>query len=190
MIYLVRHAKSLYNPDIPEQERILSSEGKKQAKDLIKKLEPLNIEKIYSSPAKRAIDTIAPFAKDGPARRSRRRRRVGLEIELIPEFRECTMQPCKSFEEWKRFVKKSWEDFNFKPEGWESSLECQIRVCKKIEELGIKDLQKNIVINSHGRVISLFLNKINNSWGFDQWEKLPMPAIVKVCLKTGAICEL
>jgi len=179
MIYLVRHAKSVYDPDVPEQERILSSEGEKQAKDLIKKLEPLNIEKIYSSPVKRAIDTIAPFAKA-----------VGLEVESISEFRECTMPPCKSFEEWKRFVKKSWEDFDFKPEGWESSLECQIRVCKKIEELGIKDLQKNIVINSHGRVISLFLNKINNSWGFDQWESLPMPAVVKVCLKTGAICEL
>jgi len=179
MIYLVRHAESVYDPNIPEQERILSSEGEKQAKDLIKKLEPLNIEKIYSSPAKRAVDTIAPFAKT-----------VNLEIELIPEFRECTMPPCKSFEEWKRFVKKSWEDFHFKPEGWESNLECQARVCKKIEELGIKDSGKNIIINSHGRVISLFLNKINNSWGFDQWEKLPMPAVVKFCLETGTIFEL
>ncbi|MFC1843079.1 histidine phosphatase family protein [Candidatus Dependentiae bacterium] len=179
MIYLVRHAKSIYDPNVPEQERILSSEGEREAKDLIKKLEPLNIEKIYSSPAKRAIDTIAPFAK-----------MADLEIELVPEFRECTMLPCKSFEEWKHYLKKSWEDFNFKPEGWESNLECQIRVCKKIEELGIKDLQKNIIINSHGRVISLFLNKINNSWGFDQWESLGMPAVVKVCLKTGAICEL
>lgn len=179
MIYLVRHTKSLFDPNVPEQERILSSEGEKQAKDLIKKLEPLNIEKIYSSPARRAIDTIAPFAKT-----------VGLEIELVPEFRECTMLPCRSFEEWKSFLKKSWEDFNFKPEGWESNLECQIRVCKKIKELGIKDSEKNIVINSHGRTISLFLNKINNSWGFDQWERLPMPAVVKVCLETDAIFEL
>ena len=86
MVYLVRHAESVYDPNVPEQERILSLEGKRQAKDLIKKLEPLNIEKIYSSSAKRAIDTIAPFAK-----------KAGLKIELIPENRDGKKIEDKAF---------------------------------------------------------------------------------------------
>ncbi|MCK4651200.1 histidine phosphatase family protein [Candidatus Babeliales bacterium] len=55
-----------------KQERILSLEGKKQAKELIAKLESFNIQKIYLSPAKRIIDTIHPFAK-----------KVGLKIKVV-----------------------------------------------------------------------------------------------------------
>jgi len=179
VVYLIRHAQSIYDPSIPEQERSLSLEGKKQAIDLIKKLTPLRIEKIYSSPAKRAIDTIAPFAQT-----------VGLNIELVPEFKECKMLPCKSFEEWYAIIKKSWDDFTFKPKNWESNLECQARICKKIDDLRMKHSDVNIAISSHGRVLSLLLNKIDKNWGFDKWKDLPMPSIIKVCFKTGSIFRL
>jgi len=180
MIYFVRHAESVYDPHVPDLERGLSAKGHKQAEALIATLMPLGIERIYASPAKRAIDTIAPFANA-----------VGLAIEMIPAFKECKMVHCKSFEEWKEYIEKGWQDFAFKPPGWESNGECQSRVCKKIEELVKKDAAKTVAISSHGRAISLFLHKLTEgAWGFNEWESLPMPAVIQVCVKTGSIVRI
>jgi 2,3-bisphosphoglycerate-dependent phosphoglycerate mutase len=175
IIYFIRHAKSIYDSKIHDEQRTLSLEGEKQATALIPKLLTLNIKKIYSSPAKRAIDTIAPFAK-----------KANLEIEIVPEFREREVQPCDSLETYIENVRKTWEDFNFKPKGWETSCSCQNRSFKKLKELGRENKNSNIVISSHGTVTSLCLNKINPSWSFDEWKALPMPAVIEVSYENGS----
>ena len=62
-IYLIRHGKA--SLDGSDRERGLTDEGIEQAKqitEILKELEP-KIEKVYSSPLKRAILTIEPIAK-------------------------------------------------------------------------------------------------------------------------------
>ena len=174
MIYFVRHAKSIWDPNIPEQQRALSPEGKKQAAAIVSKLSARNIQKIYSSTAKRAIQTIEPFAKN-----------AGLKIEIIPEFREREMTPCDSFETFISNVKRTWQDFNFKPKGWERGISCQKRAFEKLKKLAKIHEDKNIAISSHGMVISLCLNKIDLSWSFQEWKDLTMPAIVALSYKDG-----
>ncbi len=59
-LYLVRHAHSIYTPD--ELERPLSERGFADAQTVTKLLKKENIEFVYSSPYKRAIQTIEGLA--------------------------------------------------------------------------------------------------------------------------------
>ncbi len=65
IIYIIRHAKSIANENglfggITDYE--LSKEGLKQAENLSLRLKNYEIDSIYSSPLKRAIQTIKPTA--------------------------------------------------------------------------------------------------------------------------------
>ena len=65
-IYLIRHAESTANNEgifggITDFN--LSNNGFKQAEDLALKFENINIDGIYSSPLKRAVQTIIPTGK-------------------------------------------------------------------------------------------------------------------------------
>jgi broad specificity phosphatase PhoE len=61
-IYLVRHAQTRYDPAVADEERPLTSTGHEQAAALCDTLLGLGIEEIHSSPFRRCVDTIAPFA--------------------------------------------------------------------------------------------------------------------------------
>ncbi|MCW2966202.1 MAG: hypothetical protein JWO17_3454 [Actinomycetia bacterium] len=78
-LLLVRHAsagdRDAWEGD--DRERPLDERGRKQAEDLVERLELYPIEAILSSPARRCVETVEPLA------RSR-----GLEIEHRPELSE------------------------------------------------------------------------------------------------------
>ncbi len=57
-IFLLRHAESAPHKDLPEPEWPLSEQGAKQALEICDLLLPLNIDRIFSSPYKRARETV------------------------------------------------------------------------------------------------------------------------------------
>jgi len=62
-VYFIRHA----NPDISVKDdmtRPLSFEGMDKLKELVNTFREIKIDRIYSSPLKRAIQTIEPIAKE------------------------------------------------------------------------------------------------------------------------------
>jgi 2,3-bisphosphoglycerate-dependent phosphoglycerate mutase len=78
-VYFIRHAK----PDIlvkNDMTRPLSLEGIEKSKELINTFKEIKIDHIYSSPFKRAIQTIEPIAKE-----------KNIKIEIIDDFRERKM---------------------------------------------------------------------------------------------------
>ena len=56
LLYIIRHADPIYNPDT------LTTKGKLQASALAKRLVTSRIDKIYSSPSGRALETAQPAA--------------------------------------------------------------------------------------------------------------------------------
>jgi 8-oxo-dGTP diphosphatase len=78
-LLLVRHAwagdRDKWEGD--DRERPLDKRGRRQAEDLVERLQPYPIEAILSSPARRCVETVEPLA-----------RARGLEIEVRPELSE------------------------------------------------------------------------------------------------------
>lgn len=78
-LLLVRHAwagdRDKWEGD--DRERPLDERGRRQAEDLVERLQPYPIEAILSSPARRCVETVEPLA-----------RARGLEIEVRPELSE------------------------------------------------------------------------------------------------------
>jgi 8-oxo-dGTP diphosphatase len=78
-LLLVRHAwagdREEWKGD--DRERPLDERGRRQAEELVERLQPFPIEAILSSPARRCVETVEPLA-----------RARGLEIEQRPELGE------------------------------------------------------------------------------------------------------
>src|ERR671915_1262503 len=60
-----------------EADRPLTEEGRRQAEELADELEPYHLSAVYSSPSRRAKETVEPTA-----------RRRGLAVQLLPDLRE------------------------------------------------------------------------------------------------------
>ena len=161
ILYLIRHAESTANEDglfggITDYN--LSINGFKQAEELAQKLKNEKIDCIYSSPLKRAIQTITPTAK-----------LMNKKINIANDLREINLG------EWEnRFLSEINieypNEFNyiFSTEhftgikGQEEMQDVANRMENIIKEICINNLNKSVIIVSHYAAIKSFLCKINN----------------------------
>lgn len=167
-IYFVRHAK----PDFSVKEdsiRPLTEEGKKSALKVIDFFDEEKIDIILSSPYKRAIDTIKPFAD-----------RERKSIKLVDKFRERAVG-CW-VEDFNEFASNQWTDFEFKLENGESLKEVQTRNIEAVTEILNEYKGKNIMIGSHGTALSTIINYFDTSFGYEGFKSIKdkMPFVVKL----------
>ena len=147
-LYLVRHgsndylAKSLLAGRSPEVH--LNEQGQAESERLANSLSNAGIQRIFSSPLERAVQTAEPTAK-----------RLGLEIEISPEIHEI------NFGDWSgRSLREldrdpAWKNFNLYRSGTripngETMLESQSRMVSFIEKLFRENPNQTIALFSHG----------------------------------------
>jgi 2,3-bisphosphoglycerate-dependent phosphoglycerate mutase len=167
-VYLIRHAQSRPTLETHHSQLPLSDLGQQQAISLVSLLESLDIAKLYSSPYLRCLDTIGPFAD-----RSR------LDVVIDHDLRERLVSECliPDFEQvWAR----SWTDFDFRLPGCESSSAAQERFCKAVRRIVAENPGATIAISSHGNVIGLLLNHLDNSCAREQAERLMNPDVIRL----------
>lgn len=168
-IYLIRHGKASLEGS--ELERGLTDEGIKHAlqiTEILKKLEP-KINKIYSSPLRRAILTIEPTANF-----------LKTEIHIIEGLKEKLTGDIsgKNLNEEKR---KMWDDFDAKLPGAESSKEATERAISALNNIKNQLSEGSAVaVQSHGTLIALILHHFNPNFGFTEWKNMTMPDIYKI----------
>jgi broad specificity phosphatase PhoE len=75
--FVIRHAESLPDRNVPEDEWPLSVTGREQARALCVKMFDLGVKRIYSSPYSRAVATVRPLAEA-----------LGIDIEIRNDLRE------------------------------------------------------------------------------------------------------
>ena len=160
-LLIIRHAKSIANEngmfggitDYP-----LSEVGSIQAEDLSKRLKKYEIDKIYSSPLKRAKQTITPYAKS-----------INKDIIIVDDLIEINVgswedQPRdelrKKFPEVNRKIDET--EFYTGMNGQEETKDVSNRMFNAITELAKENGDKTIVIVSHVVAIRAFLCKILN----------------------------
>ncbi len=155
-IYLIRHAQpdfSVHN----DMERPLTAEGRESCRWVTSYLQKKQVHWIFSSPYRRAVDTVQPFADE-----------MGLTIQTVYELRERGVDSAwiENFDE---FVHCQWKDFEYKRKGGESLREVQDRCIQALEAILEKHRDSNIVIGSHGTAISVMLHYYDNSYGVEQF---------------------
>lgn len=176
-VFFVRHAEPNYeNHD--DMTRELTPKGMEDRKLVTAFLSDKNIDVVLSSPYKRAVDTVADFAEKN-----------GLPIETIDDFRERKVGNGW-IEDFTEFSRSQWADFTYKlPEG-ECIREVQYRNIAALNEVLNRFFGKNIVIGSHGTALSTVINYYDNSYDYEDFEKIRflMPWIVEFVFDENRKC--
>lgn len=172
-VYFVRHAHSTYTPD--EMGRPLSNKGIADAKIVTELLKSEGIDVVYSSPYKRAIQTV-----DGIANYLNR------EVQIIEGFKERKLaeKPVADFE---MAITKVWQDFTYSWPGGESNLVAQRRGVAATLQVLDHHQGENVVIGTHGNIMVLIMNYFDKKYGFDFWGTLSMPDIYKLSFRDGKL---
>ena len=163
--YLIRHAHSIYSPD--EWNRPLSQKGQASLSQL-NMLESKPISAIYSSPYKRAIETIEPLAQT-----------LGLSIQLDKRLIERKLSSQSiSDQAFEATLKQLWKNPAISLPGGESNLTAQKRALSFLQELEEKHQNEHIIISSHGNLICILLNYFDDAIQYSFWKQLLIPAIL------------
>lgn len=167
-VYFVRHAEPNYqNHD--DIQRELTPKGWEDRELVTDYLSDKDIDVVFSSPYKRAYDTVVHFAES-----------VDLEIIVSEDFRERRVSD-EWIEDFSSFSKKQWEDFHYKMPGGECLDEVQRRNIIELETILSEYPSKRIVVGSHGAALSTIIHYYDSSFSFEDFERIRslMPWIVK-----------
>lgn len=165
LLFFLRHAETMIDPTIKISEWELSEIGKEQAKELAHLEIFQNFNFIFSSPERKAIETIEPLAK-----------KLGKEIMILDDLRELERDLGKyldSREEYRKIVKMALENRDYNFNNWERASIALERFEKEIKKIDQQYQKSKILIVSHGLVLSLYFAKKRKvlNFVFDRWKK-------------------
>jgi 2,3-bisphosphoglycerate-dependent phosphoglycerate mutase len=165
--YLVRHAHADWTPD---ENRPLSARGRGDAHRVADNLQQYPIGAIYSSPYRRARQTIAPLAN-----------RLGLPVHIEPGLRERRLGNG-----WTGgffgAVEATWQNPSFAYPGGESNEAAQRRGLAVVRRLQGQHVAAHIVLSTHGNLMALILQGFDPAVDHAFWKSLTMPDIYTLTL--------
>ena len=168
-IIFIRHGKAAMAGQ--DHERELDEDGIIQAGSLKKKLIDLGLKntKVYSSPFKRAIQTIEPFLAETNSNKA----------IITPNLEEIHMPKDDKLSK-HQIIEKMWEDESFKVGNGISHSDHFNKIKPFLNEVfeKFKSENEDIIVITHGVLIGIILKfffKIN--FGFNDWKKMTMPDI-------------
>jgi len=158
-LYLIRHAEA--DASVHDNAtRPLTEKGLLDAEKLAETLGGIRFDRLYSSPYKRTMDTIAPLAT-----------RLGLAVETVYDLRE--RRPAEGWvEDFWEFMKHQWADFSYRLPGGESLAEVQERFTAALNAICRENPGKTIAIASHGTALCATLSYYDPSVGFKEFLEL------------------
>ncbi|MEL6766229.1 MAG: histidine phosphatase family protein [Pseudomonadota bacterium] len=162
MIWFLRHADSMGQaPDAA-----LSAEGAQAAEMLVPVLLGLPINRIHSSPYRRALDTAAPFAAAA---------QISVhEDERLRERVHGAVPPGGCGEE----IEHLFADFEARPHGGESLSDVAQRGQAAVAE--IAGGGEGALIATHGLWLSVILSAYGRPLDIPSWRSMPRPALFEL----------
>jgi len=167
-IYIIRHCKA----EGQEENAKLTSEGYSQALLLRDYFENVKIDKIVSSHYVRAVQSIEPLG-------------IYKRIEIIKDTRLSErILSTVNYSDWLDKLNMTFQDKSLTFIGGESSNEVLFRIDSVMEEV-INSPEENVILVTHGAIMSLLLNSIDENFGFEQWQTLTNPDIYLIDVQEG-----
>jgi 2,3-bisphosphoglycerate-dependent phosphoglycerate mutase len=167
-LYIVRHCKA----EGQEPDASLTSEGLKQAEELANFLEVMEVDTIVSSPFSRARQSIEPLAN-----------KLQIDVNTDERLSERVLSTVQ-MPDWFDRLRDTYNDMDLSFEGGESNREAMNRGVAVLHDL-IDCHAENIVIVTHGALMSLLLKFFDERFGFDEWRKLSNPDVYRVIVEEG-----
>ena len=166
-IYFVRHAQPEHVWE-DDRTRPLTREGKKDSAIVFEFLKDKHIDAFYSSPYKRSMDTIADSADF-----------FGKDIITDEDLRE--REKGENGNNHGMFQKR-WDDHNYHEEGGESIAMVQKRNMRALTEILRDNIDKEVVVGTHGTALSTILNFYDKSFGCDDFLRIIdwMPYVIEL----------
>lgn len=158
-IVLVRHAAATGQ----EAQAPLSAVGYRQAQALADFLHGFEIERVVSSPYRRAVETVQPFAE-----------RSGRIIETDPRLVERVLS-ARSLPDWREHLRRSFEERDHGLPDGESSRTAQSRGVAAV--LAAEAGGGRSLVVTHGNLLALILNWVDVHVGYDVWAQLTNPDV-------------
>lgn len=162
-VYLVRHCSA----EGQEPEAALTEAGNEQSLRLSAFLAERGVTRIVSSPFRRAVDSARPLAET-----------LGLEIEVDPRLAERQLGLVENGD-WRAALRESFDNHNLCLQDGESSLFAQARGVAALHDV-FQEARLPAAIFSHGNLLALIANSLDNSLGFDFWQQLSNPDVFEV----------
>ena len=159
-ILLVRHCQSSGQ----EPDASLTALGFAQAEQLAGFLLGFEVDAIVSSPYRRALQTIEPFAK-----------RTGLPIQQEPRLRERLLAEGP-LDDWLVHIQRSFLDLGYCVPTGESGGAAQARGLAVLAGLAAEKHQRALVV-THGNLFTLTLKAFDPTIGFEFWQALDNPDV-------------
>ena len=166
-IYLIRHGKAAMEGS--DKERVLDEDGKVQAISLCQKIKEQFKDKkikIFSSPFKRAMQTVESLSKE-----------MNVQIEETTSLEEINMGKDSELSK-HQIIEKMWDDDSFKTENGISQSE-HVGIIKGELDQIFNDFYNNeydLILVSHGNSIGIILKYFFDiQFKFDDWKKISMP---------------
>ena len=166
-IYFVRHAQPEHAWE-DDRTRPLTGEGRKDSAIVFEFLKDKHIDAFYSSPYKRSMDTIADSADF-----------FGKDIITDEDLRE--REKGENGNNHGMFHKR-WADHNYHEEGGESIAMVQKRNMRALTEILRDNIDKEVVVGTHGTALSTILNFYDKSFGCDDFLRIVdrMPYVIEL----------
>lgn len=154
-VYFIRHAEPNYaNRD--DFSRELTQKGIAQSERLLDVFRGIDIDVLFSSPYKRAVDTIYPLVnsrkKNIHLKEKLCERRIGIWVDNFDEFSQ-----------------KQWQDFGFHLKNGESLHRVQQRNIAMLHEILINYPNQTIVIGTHGTALSTIIKYYQADFGYQDF---------------------
>jgi broad specificity phosphatase PhoE len=168
-IYFLRHAETTVDPSLPTQEWSITPNGLQRAREMAKSDVFSKIEGIVHSSEKKARQTADAFAEE-----------LAVDIYEIPELGELQRhhEGFLSNQEYRSLVRTTLTDWDCNVRDWESGAGALLRFVEGVKRINIMFYSRNILVVSHGLVLTLYFCQLRNfqSIAYERWTQMPFLA--------------
>ena len=177
-VYFIRHAK----PDFSVKDdrlRPLTEAGLIASLEVTRVLREHKLDRIFSSPYKRAYDTVLDLST-----------KRNLPITMIEDFRERRVDSVW-VDDFIDFSKRQWTDFDYKLRDGESLREVQQRNINALRGLLDQHEGEHFAIGTHGTAMSTIFNHFDSTFGFHEFWSIvdKMPYVTRFIFEKQELIE-
>jgi broad specificity phosphatase PhoE len=168
-IVLIRHGQSEIERDIPAAQWRLSAAGRNAARSLASSLRDYSFARLSSSPEPKALGTAEAIASE----------LGGLPVDIEAGFAEQARRSAGflSLGELDAGIARFFNEPTRQVFGEESADQACVRFSAALER-ALLGAARDIVVVSHGTILSLYVSRVMQLDPLPFWRTLPMPAAI------------
>lgn len=174
-VYLVRHAHADWQPS---DARPLSTRGRVSAVALAERFTHAPIAAIYSSPSRRALETIEPLAHG-----------LRLQPVVLTDLRERELA-APTAAQFEAAVAASWREPDRPFTDGESNRAGEARGVAVVRRIVEQHRDQHVMLSTHGSLLALILHGFDGTFGYDFWRTLTFPDVYELTFRGGTLARV